>query len=811
MPDGLPKLRDDLVVSPHETAGADTVFVIKDPLAGRFFHVGELEYFIARQLDGSTPLDEIARRVERKFGSSIGRPDLNDCVEQLRRCQLLHDSRPSSGVNRRRNALCGSLLYLRLTAIDPDPVLRWLLPQAAFFFTRTFLWCSIATFLFALGITASSWSEIARDIAGLYRFDALLLAWATVIVVTIAHELAHGLTCTRFGGRVQEMGVLLIYFQPAFYCNVSDAWLFPDKRRRLFVMFAGVYLDAIVWALATVAWRLTDVETMVHFMALVVMATSAIKTLFNLNPLIKLDGYYLLSDALRIPNLRQKSFAYLKNLARRAAAVMSLSKPDVTREEDARVRHIYVTYGILAAAYSIWLLVVIAGHVGGFLVDRYRGAGFVVFAGVLMVAFKPSLETLLARVKTITRWPVAGLPPSRWWRWGSLIALGTVVLFVRMDLKVSGEFTVMPGHNTDVRAPVAGIIEEIYVGEGDRVEAGARLARLADNDSRVELKQIESEIIAQRARLRLLRAGPTAQEVELSRRELETVRSRQRHLEKQYQEAMRLHATRQAKANAAVKTAESLLEYGQKELSRSRELSRAGLISRMQLEQSEELVGRRQEALEAARAELAMVEAENLAQLAGEVAAGNNAIAEADGRLRVLLAGNRPEAIEAMGAEVNRLEARRAYLADQIRLATILTPAAGVVVTPKLREKRGEHVTKGALIAEVFEVERVLPEIVISEKDIGEVAVGHPVVLKARAYPGRSFAGRVNAIAPRAADSGGVERKVFRVTVQLDNHGGVLKPEMTGNAKISCGPRTIASLLTRRVARYIRVEFWSWW
>ena len=81
-----------------------------------------------------------------------------------------------------------------------------------------------------------------------------------------------------------------------------------------------------------------------------------------------------------------------------------------------------------------------------------------------------------------------------------------------------------------------------------------------------------------------------------------------------------------------------------------------------------------------------MVEADNLAQLGGELAAGNNSIAEADGRLRVLLAGNRPEAIEAMAAEVTRLEARRAYLADQVRLATIVTPAAGVVVTKKLGE-----------------------------------------------------------------------------------------------------------------------------
>ena len=119
--------------------------------------------------------------------------------------------------------------------------------------------------------------------------------------------------------------------------------------------------------------------------------------------------------------------------------------------------------------------------------------------------------------------------------------------------------------------------------------------------------------------------------------------------------------------------------------------------------------------------------------------------------------------------------------------------------------------THGTLIAEVFELDHVLPEIIVSEKDIGDVAVGQSVVLKARAYPDRSFSGRVKAVAPRHADSDGVQRKVFRVTVELDERSGGLKPEMTGNAKIVCGRRTIASLLTRRLVRYLRVEFWSWW
>jgi multidrug efflux pump subunit AcrA (membrane-fusion protein) len=814
MPQGLPKLRGDLVVSPQDAPGGATIFVIKDPIARRFFRFGDLEYFIAQQLDGVTALDEVGRRIVDRFGYAVAADDLNECVDQLRRCELLENPHRTVKQARTRAAPGSSLLYLRLKAFDPDRLLDRYLPYGNFIFTRRFMIAAVALVLLATVITATGWGEITRDLADLHLFDALLLAWITIVVVTIAHELAHAFTCKRFGGHVHEIGFLLIYFQPAFYCNVSDAWLFPEKSRRLWVMFAGVWLDLLVWAVATIAWRLTDADTSVHFLALVVMATSAVKTLFNLNPLIKLDGYYLLSDALEIPNLRQRSFAYLKSCAAWLALKVGNAKThsdDVVPETDTRLRRVYVSYGILAAIYSTWLLAIVIGQIGGFLVDRYRGFGFVLFAGVLMMAFKSPVERTLLRGKTILRGSVAAFARRPWVRWVAATALVAIVVFLKMDLRVSGEFIVMPGHNADVRAPVAGIIQEIFVAEGDRVEAGARIARLADNDARVELKQIESEIAAQRARLRLLRAGPTPQERELSRQQLETTRSRQRHLEKQYEEARRLQETRQAKADTAVKTAESLLEYGRKDLARSQELARAGLISRMQLDQSEELVGRRQEELATARAELAMIQADKLAALAGEVAAGNNAIAEADGRLRVVLAGSRPEAIEAMAAEVTRLEARRTYLADRVRLATIVTPAAGVVVTAKLGEKLGEHVTQGTLIAEVFEVNRVLPEVVVSEKEIGDVAVGHPVVLKARAFPDRSFAGRVKAIAPRAADAAGVERKVFRVTVEIDDPDGLLKPEMTGHAKIVCGPRTIANLLTRRLARYLRVEFWSWW
>jgi hypothetical protein len=173
--------------------------------------------------------------------------------------------------------------------------LRW----TRWLFTPAFgALCAIA-FTLALGITLASASDVARALQALSLFESLVLAWITLTGVVVIHEFAHGLSCKYFGGHVHEMGFMLLFFQPALYCNVSDAWLFPERSKRMWVGFAGVYFDLAIWSFATLAWRVLDPHTALRQMAVVVMATTGVKTLFKLNPLLRFDGYYLLGDTSR--------------------------------------------------------------------------------------------------------------------------------------------------------------------------------------------------------------------------------------------------------------------------------------------------------------------------------------------------------------------------------------------------------------------------------------------------------------------------------------------------------------------------------
>src|SRR5262249_39821292 len=148
--------------------------------------------------------------------------------------------------------------YLRFQAFDPDRLLGRLDARLGFLFTSWFFWISAGCIALAAGLTLSNWQEILHDFPRLYSFQSFALALLTMLVVVTFHEFAHGLTCKHHGGSVREIGFLLLFFQPAFYCNVSDAWLFPEKSKRLWVTFAGAYFEIFVWAVATVVWRVTD-------------------------------------------------------------------------------------------------------------------------------------------------------------------------------------------------------------------------------------------------------------------------------------------------------------------------------------------------------------------------------------------------------------------------------------------------------------------------------------------------------------------------------------------------------------------------
>jgi putative peptide zinc metalloprotease protein len=783
----LPKLRSDLIFSPQQTVEG-THFVVKDPLTGEFFRFREAEQFITKQCDGKTPLEVVRQRAEKQFGAPLTEETLSAFIRNLGKRGLLETENGSRKGADRRGQIRGNLLYFRFKLFDPNRLLGQLVSRLKFLYTPQFLICSAALIVLALGITITNQAEFSDHLAQLYRVSTIPLLVVTIILVVAAHEFAHGLTCRYFGGEVHEIGFMLIYFQPAFYCNVSDAWLFPEKSKRLWVAFAGPYFELFIWALATLLWRLTDVETWLNHVAFMVVASSGIKTLMNFNPLIKLDGYYLLSDYLEIPNLRRKSFSYIGTLLKQlGGSVVEGVEPPTPRE-----RKIYLAYGLVATVCSFSLLAVVAVKAGGFLIEQQQPAGFALFAVLLGLKLRQRLRRLKgksaqranpsadpddaeaeAEAAAVSAAPAGAKAANGilWWgryKWRVLAAIAAVLMLGRTDLRIGGQFNILPSQNADVRAEIEGIIENISIDEGDQVHAGDPIARISGQEMKAELAKTEALLRQTRAKFKMLEIGPAQEEIEV--------------------------------AKAAVTKAEDTVKYARIRRDRDQKLFEEKLVSQKDLEVAQEMA-----------------------------ATAENGVAEARGKLKVLLRGSRPEELDATKAEIEGYEAQRSYLEGQIRLLNICSPASGIVATPsrQLKDLKRQLVKKGDLIARIYDVRRMAVEIIISEKEIADVKPGQRVVLRVRAYPDLAFEGTVKAVAATArgesgssgqasasvtsfSSSGGTGKMVL-VTTEIDNKSFLLKPEMTGQAKIICGKRWFLGLLTRRLTRMVKVEFWSWW
>src|SRR5437762_4005316 len=194
--------RNDLLVSQHE-ATEEKAFVVKDPATGRFFRLREIEHFLASQLDGTISLQELQHRAEERFGSTVSTETLERFIERLRRSGLVVDLRSApASVSPPRGKVRGNLFYLRFKAFDPDRLFNWLVARVRFLMTPAFVTFSAALIIFAFGLTISNWPEIRQQFYGLWRFESLALMWFMILLIIVAHEFAHGLTCKHFGGQV---------------------------------------------------------------------------------------------------------------------------------------------------------------------------------------------------------------------------------------------------------------------------------------------------------------------------------------------------------------------------------------------------------------------------------------------------------------------------------------------------------------------------------------------------------------------------------------------------------------------------------
>lgn len=325
--------RMDVVVRARQEQGTGG-YVVKDPIALRYYQLGDEEHFVWSRLDGRQTVSGLCAAFAEAFlPRQLSADELQRFVGKLIAQGLVigDQARTAAQIDQRVQrqrwqqilSQCFNVLAIRFRGVNPDRFLTQLLPWCAWLFSPWFLFGVMGLWLSAIGL----WWQHADEF--LARWPEEIAQWtmqdlgslmAVLAAVKIVHELAHGLTCKRFGGAVPELGVMLLVFTPCLYCNVTDAWLLRSKWQRIAISAAGMLAEVTLAAVALWLWW-GSIPGPFHSLCLQVVLLCGVSTLvFNLNPLMRYDGYFMLADWLEQPNLHQQATAAL---GRRVGAALS--------------------------------------------------------------------------------------------------------------------------------------------------------------------------------------------------------------------------------------------------------------------------------------------------------------------------------------------------------------------------------------------------------------------------------------------------------------------------------------------------------
>lgn len=487
-----PQLKSDVSIYPQRYR-QQRWYVVSGAEHGRYLRINEQAYSLVARFNGLT-VAEIQDQI--RASDPVQLPDsdaiiallaqlysaglLQDKVpEPVRRVMLQQAPMPGGGSFWQRF----NPLSIRIPLGNPDAAITALtrrLPGS--FAAWAMIWCVTVGVAGLLGLQHADGvlQELQRDVIAP---DYLLQVTLIFVLMKTLHELAHGVAVKTWGGHVREVGISLLVLAPIPYTDTSSAWQFQDKRKRMLVGAAGMIAELFMAALAFLVWLLTA-PGMLHDLALQVCLIGAVSSLlFNANPLLKFDGYYILQDGIEIPNLYSRSGRYYLYLIQRYLLKIDRARSPVNAPGEARW---FVVYGALAFCNRLFMLAVIVL----FLLDWLPVAGLILAVWALLTQLVlPLLRGLLFLLTSTSlngqrRRGLALLAAM-------LVAGGTLLGQVPVMLKTHSEGVVWVTPEAELYSMADGFVDEILVAPGSQVKAGQPVLRLNPERLQARLKKLQ--------------------------------------------------------------------------------------------------------------------------------------------------------------------------------------------------------------------------------------------------------------------------------------------------------------------------------
>lgn len=498
------KMRGDLTFDRQNYQGVE-YWVVKEPVGQKFYQFPPNVVYLLKLLDGTRSVEQIIDSYhETHSPKRITRNDLQQLLMRFHKDGLVISDASGQGselLRRGRKSIAmervtslSNILAVRYRGFDPELILNWMIKWTWWLFTPA----AVIFFMFAGAVALTSvvvnWAEFQARLPG---FDAFFdvrrwYMFAGVLCFSkMLHEFGHGLSCKRLGGECHEIGFMLLVLTPCLYCNVSDSWRLPNKWHRAAIGAAGMYIEVILATIATFVWWFAE-PGIVQDICLQFMLISSISTvLFNGNPLLRFDGYYIMSDVLEIPNLQQKSSKALTTLLGRHW--LGLEIPDDQLMPTNRPIA-FAMFTVAAFCYR-WvimfsILLFLTRWLEPYGLDSL-GRGIAAFSIVGMLLW-PSYRlyrymSVPGRMHQVKKKRFSIISAI-------LLAVLGCVLFIPLPHQILAPVVVIPQNFETIYVQESGVLYKPSIKPGDHVQPGQLLAKLENIDLELALADAESEL-----------------------------------------------------------------------------------------------------------------------------------------------------------------------------------------------------------------------------------------------------------------------------------------------------------------------------
>lgn len=354
--DFRPTLRPDIQFSPPNLSGAQEIYYVKDQATNWFYRIGAKEYFLLSRMDGQRSLADLGAAYAAQFGRRLDAHAWAQLFALINQRQLLRETATSEHLAELRataeqklRASRRGLLRNRIPLLNPDRLLGALAPWFSGAFRPAFL---VGILIVLLAIQALVVADLANLLAvaeAHWRNPVVFTIFSLIVLFSVTlHEFAHGLACKYYGGSVREIGILWRYLSFFPYCKLDDALLFPNPRHRVATAGAGFVANVLTLIPFSLIWLLAPADSTIYAVSALILTIYNLIALIDLIPFVELDGYFMLSYALGMADLRKDSHHFWALRVRKAL----FGKGDGVSAYSPRARRIYTLYGALSIIFT---------------------------------------------------------------------------------------------------------------------------------------------------------------------------------------------------------------------------------------------------------------------------------------------------------------------------------------------------------------------------------------------------------------------------------------------------------------------------